>query len=267
MNPREKEMVARLCALHAGLQVDPERGYLIESRLAPVARSEGFASISELLLAVRESADLRLAFALVEAMASTDTAFFRDRAMFQHLFAEVLPGLAARREGRPLRIWSIGCAGGQEIYSVAMMLERVRRPGLDVELYASDLSAREMEKAQGGVYSQFEVQHGLPARMLVDHFERREDSFVISPKLRQDVRWRRVNLVEAPAGLGVFDIVMCRNVLSAMTEPGRDLALKNLKAATAPDGVLILGAAETAGDDLRPSGPGVFSTDLLRSAA
>lgn len=265
MNPRERDLVARLCSAHAGIKVEPDRAYLLESRLAPVARREGFASISELLLAVRDRDEPRLALAVVEAMACVDTAFFRDPTVFHHLFAEVLPKLAARRDGRPLRIWSAGCASGQEVYSLAMMLDQ-SPPGVEVELYASDLSQRMIEKAQSGVYSQFEVQRGLPARLLVRHFEKREEMFVIAPRLRQQIRWRCVNLIENLAALGAFDVVLCRNVLTGLNEAGRQGVLQNLNAATAADGCLILGLHETQ-PTLRPIGPGAYTPEPLRTAA
>jgi chemotaxis protein methyltransferase CheR len=270
MSPRERELVARLCSAHAGIKVDPERGYLLESRLGPVARREGFGTIGELLQAVREREEVRLIEAIVEAMACADTCFFRDPTVFHHLFAQVLPALAAKRreegrEGRPIRIWSAGCASGQEVYSLAMMLDHAPA-GAQIELYASDLSERVIEKAQSGLYSQFEVQRGLPARLLVRHFEKRDEMFVISPRLRQQVRWRRVNLIEDTAGQGAFDVVLCRNVLTGLTEAGRDRVLQNLGAAVATDGCLILGLHESA-PSLKLVGPAAYAPEAIRNAA
>lgn len=265
MTPRERELVGRLCSAHAGIKVDPERGYLLESRLAPVARREGYGTIGELLQAVREREETRLIDAIVEAMACADTCFFRDPTVFHHLFAQVVPALAARRDGRPIRIWSAGCASGQEVYSLAMMLDHAPA-GAQIELYASDLSERVIEKAQSGLYSQFEVQRGLPARLLVRHFEKRDEMFVISPRIRQQVRWRRVNLIEDTAGQGAFDVVLCRNVLTGLTEAGRDRVLQNLAAAVAPDGCLILGLHESA-PSLKLVGPAAFAPEAIRNAA
>lgn len=270
MSPRECELVARLCAAHAGLRVDPARGYLLESRLAPAARREGFGAVGELLRAAREREEPRLVAAIVEAMACADTGFFRDPAVFHHLFAQVLPELAARRGGtgrggRPIRIWSAGSACGQEVYSLAMMLDEAAF-GAQVELYASDLSERMIEKAQGGLYSQFEVQRGLPARLLVRHFEKRDEMFLLSARLRQQVRWRRVNLIEDLGAMGVFDVVLCRNVLSGLTEAGRAKALRNLNAATATDGRLVVGLHETV-EGLSAAGPGCYAPEPMRQAA
>ena len=246
MTPRERDLVARLCAERAGLQVDADKDYLIESRLAPVARREGYASVSDLVQAVRERDEERLIWAVVEAMALAETSFFRDREMFQHLFAEVLPELAARREGQPIRIWSAACGSGQEVYSLAMMLDHARPPGARVELFASDLSSRQLEKAQSGLYTQFEVQRGLPARLLVRHFQHSDELFQLSPRLRQQVRWRRVNLVGDLSALGQFDIVLCRNLLGSLTDAARHRVLASLGSAVASGGCLVLGLAEKA---------------------
>jgi chemotaxis protein methyltransferase CheR len=266
VTPRDRELVARLCAVRAGLQVDADKDYLLESRLGPVARREGFASVVELLRAMRERDEERLIWGVVEAMALAETSFFRDREVFQHLFAEVLPELAARREGQPIRIWSAACGSGQEVYSLAMMLDHARPPGAQVELFASDLGERLLEKAQSGLYSQFEVQRGLPARLLVRHFERREEMFQLSARIRQQVRWRRVNLIDDLSRLGQFDIVLCRNVLGSLTEAGQVRVQQSLRSAIRPDGILILGLGEDAPGLI--AGPhGVWRPARTRSAA
>ena len=123
---------------------------------------------------------------------------------------EVLPDLAMRRAGGAIRLWSAACGTGQEVYSLAMALAESAPAGVTVEVFASDLCERRLEKAQAGVYSQFEVQRGLSARRLVTHFEGLEDGFVLSPRVSQMVRWRRVNLMEDLGRLGQFDLVLCR---------------------------------------------------------
>lgn len=240
MTLREREYLARLCAERAGLRVDPNKAYLVESRLAPVARREGFGSVSELVCALKERHDERQVWAAVEAMALPDTAFFRDPALFDRLWREVIPAIARRRGGGEVRIWSAGCASGQEVYSLAMLVEEAPLAGVQVELFASDLSERQLEKAQSGLYSQFEVQRGLTARRLVGHFEKRDEMFVLSRRVRQHVRWRRVNLVEDLSRLGQFDVVLCRHVLAGLTHTARSRAAERLSAAVRPGGVLVL---------------------------
>jgi chemotaxis protein methyltransferase CheR len=236
---REREFISRLCAERAGLRVDPTKAYLVESRLGPVARREGFGSVSELVTALKERHDDTQVWAAVEAMTLPDTAFFREPGLLERLWSDVVPTLA-RRQGGEIRIWSAGCASGQEIYSLAMLMEEAAPLGVQVELFASDLSDRQLEKAQAGLYSQFEVQRGLSARRLVRHFEKRDDLFQLSRRVRQHVRWRRVNLIEDISRLGQFDMVLCRHVLGGLTHSARAQAADSLAAALRPGGVLVL---------------------------
>lgn len=266
MKAHDRELVAQLCAARAGVRVDVEKVYLIESRLSPVARREGFGSLADLLATLRESREDRLAWAIVEAMAHGETAFFRDPELFAEFRDEVLPTLAKRRDGQPVRLWSAACASGQEAYSLAMIIEdqRASLPGLKVELFGSDLSERQLEKAQSGLYTQFEVQRGLPIRLLVRHFEQDGEMWGISPRLRQMVRWRRINLVADLATAGRFDVIFCRHVLSALIEPMRTRLLENLARALSPEGYLFLGLNEDAanlGEAFQPVAgrPGLFA--------
>jgi chemotaxis protein methyltransferase CheR len=245
MSPQDRDFLAELAVVRAGLKVDADRPNLIESRLAPLARREGFAAVDELVQALRDGADERLVAAAVEALASSETRFFRDRPVLERLWREVVPELARRRDG-PVRIWSAGCATGQEIYSLAMLQAEAPAPTGRVELFASDLSERLLERARSGLYSSFEVQQGLSARQLARHFENRDDRFQLVRALRQEVRWRRVNLLEDLSPLGAFDVVLCRHVLDGLTETAQRRVLEALAGAVAPDGVLVLGEREAA---------------------
>jgi chemotaxis protein methyltransferase CheR len=149
-----------------------------------------------------------------------------------------------------------------------MLLDEQMSAGVAIDLCASDLSDRRLEKARSGVYSQFEVQRGLPALRLVRHFEKRDDSFVVAQRLRQMVRWRRVNLLEDLSSLGAFDLVLCRNVLGGMLESGRARALDNLRKVLKPEGFLVLGLGDPAGDlDILPGQPGLYRAQPGRRAA
>lgn len=258
--PADHAFLAALCAARAGLRLDADKSYLIESRLGPVARREGYATPETFIEVLREGGDERLAWAAVEAMVLPETEFFRDRATFQHLVGEVLPALVRARDDQPVRVWSTACGTGQEIYSLAMLLADA--PGLAgrIELYASDLSERSLEKAQAGIYSQFEVQRGLPARLLVRHFEKRGEAFQLSPRIRQMVRWRRVNLMDDLAAYGQFEVVVCRNLLVQLAPEAIARVHRQLKGALAPGGRIVLGRRDPAGD-LAPVAPdaGVFA--------
>ncbi|CAN7507722.1 protein-glutamate O-methyltransferase CheR [Phenylobacterium sp. LjRoot225] len=270
MTPEEQVFLAELCAERAGLKVDPEKAYLIESRLGPLARREGFGAVSELLEVLRERPEERLLTACVEAMAPSESGFFRDRAVFEHLWRKVVPELARRRPDGVVRIWSAGCAAGQEVYSLAMLQAEQPAPG-KIELFASDLSERQLDRARLGVYTSYEVQRGLSARQMVRHFENRDEHFQLAKPLRQAVRWRRVNLLDDLTALGAFDIVLCRYVLGALTPAGRARATERLASVVASDGVLVLGAnEESAAENLMPESAarGVFRrTGEVRAAA
>lgn len=266
----DRDFIAELCLTRAGLRVDPEKAYLIDSRLSPLARRECFSSTEAFIDALRHGVDDRLAWAAVEAMALPESEFFRDHRVFAQLAEEVVPVLARSRGLEPLRIWSAGCGAGQEIYSLAMLLADV--PGLGkVELFASDLSERSLEKAQSGRYSQFEVQRGLPARMLVRHFEKDGESFALSPRVRQMVRWRRVNLMDDLARVGQFDLILCRNALGQLAPEAGSHVLRGLHDALAPGGLLVLGQNDSAGKAFVRAAPDLSlyapTRDAARSAA
>ncbi len=267
-------LISQLCAARAGLKIDPDKHYMMESRLAPVARRDGFASIADMLVELRARRDEKLIWAVVEAMAFGDTAFFRDAPVFDHLRDQVLPAAMQRREGGAVRIWSAACGSGQEIYSLAMMAADppASAPSVRIDLYGSDLNERALEKAQSGLFTQFEVQRGLPIRKLVEHFEKQDDMWVISPRIRQMVRWRRINLVGDLSRLGQFDLILCRYVLNSLVEPMQARVLQSMVGALTPGGVLMLSPGdEVAGlhSALRPADgvPGLFERDPAYSAA
>jgi chemotaxis protein methyltransferase CheR len=226
--------------------VAPDKSYLIESRLAPVARREGYDTIADLLAAARAKRDDPLIWAIVEAMASGETAFFRDRTPFQQFQGEMAPMLTKARGGAPLKVWSAASATGQEIYSLAMLVAEMAEadPALRIDLAASDLSRLAVERAQTGMFNQFEVQRGLPIRLLARHFEKDGEQWKLNADVRGRVRWRRINLIAGLRQIGRFDIVFCRYVLGHMTEDAQRKVLEDLTFVVPPDGFLVLGAHE-----------------------
>jgi chemotaxis protein methyltransferase CheR len=249
MTEDDLAFLADLAASRAGLRLDVGRAYLVESRLAPAGRRETFGSVDDFVQALRADNDERLLTAAVEALGASETRFFRDPEIFERLWLDVVPELARRRPDGAVRIWSAGCSTGQEIYSLAMLQAEQPAPTGKVELFASDLSERLLERARAGLYSSFEVQRGLSARRLVRHFENRDDQFQLARRVRQAVRWRRVNLLDDLSPLGTFDVVLCRNVLSGLAAPARERVLESLAGVVAPGGVLILGLNEAAASE------------------
>jgi chemotaxis protein methyltransferase CheR len=247
MTREDLDLLSALALERAGLDLTGAAGAFAESRLAPLARREGAASVGVLVERLRGGADPALAAHVVEALADGDTAFFRDRALFDRLRREVIPALAERRPGQAVRIWSAGCSTGQEAYSLAMLAaEMGPLPGGGVvKVVASDMNERALHKAKSGLYSHFEVQRGLPIRTLLAHFEKLDEHWRISATLRQSVRWGRVNLMDDLARFGPFDLILCRNVLSALAPRAAVKVLDGLDSALAPDGWLMLGAKES----------------------
>lgn len=272
MKPDELDFVAELARVRAGLMVDRDRLYVVESRLGPVARREGFGSIREMLLACRQRKDERLIWMVIESLAAGETYFFRDKPAFTRLGEEILPELMRRRGDNPIRVWSAGCSTGQEPYSLALQVEEAREqlPPGRVEILGTDLSERSLHKAQEGLYNQFEVQRGLPIRLLLRHFERQDEMWRVSPRIRAMARWRRVNLNADFRALGRFDVVFCRNVLEGMDPASARRAFEQLSLALEPGGYLVLSETEVAPaavEGLQPAGGGIFRADPRRAAA
>jgi chemotaxis protein methyltransferase CheR len=231
----------------------PDKAYLIEPRLAPIARRFGMGSVDQVLGKLRQSPNEELIWSVAEAMCVNETTFFRDRLPFQLFRDEVAPALAARRPGGKLKVWCAGVATGQEAYSLAMV--GLGLPGVELEILASDFSHKCLEKAAAGIYTQFEVQRGLPIRLLVDHFDKVDEMWRANARLREAVRWRKLNLMGDFRGLGPFDVVFCRNVLAYFDADARRSVLEKIAGVMAPDGFLFLGATETAmdSDAFRPT--------------
>jgi chemotaxis protein methyltransferase CheR len=246
MRPEEIAQVVSLSRARAGLKLAPDKTYLMESRLAPVARREGYDSISALLEAVRARREDALVWSVVEALASGETHFFRDREPFALFRDEIVPQLSRLRGGGAIKVWSAACATGQEIYSLSMMLGELLEadPTLRVELAASDLSRLALERAQSGLYNQFEVQRGLPIRLLARHFEKEGEQWRLSAEVRQRVKWRRINLIAGLRQIGRFDVVFCRYVLWHMTEDAQRKIADDLAAIVPDDGYLVTGMNE-----------------------
>jgi chemotaxis protein methyltransferase CheR len=231
----------------SGLVLGADKHYLLEGRLAPIARAQGCAGLDPLVARLRAAPNGPLAAAVVEAMTTNESFFFRDGKPFEHL-RKALPRLcAARPAGVGLRFWSAACATGQEAYSLAMLLAD-EKPVLGerpVEIIASDISQEALGRAREGLYTQFEVQRGLPATQLVRHFRKDGAHWRISEGLRAMVTWRRWNLLDPLAPLGRFDVVFCRNVLIYFDQPTRARVLEQIARLMPPDGLLYLGGAET----------------------
>jgi chemotaxis protein methyltransferase CheR len=232
----------------AAIALDPGKEYLVETRLQPVALREGFADLAALVRRLRAGPPAALELAVVEALTTNETSFFRDWRPFEALRTSILPDLLARRaSSRRLNVWSAACSGGQEIYSLAMLL-REHFPQLatwEVALHATDLSTEMVERTRAGRFTQLEVNRGLPAPLLVKYFKRDADAWCVDPSLRALVRASQLNLAGLWPTLPMMDLVLLRNVLIYFDVPTKKLVLDHLRQKLAPGGVLFLGTAET----------------------
>jgi chemotaxis protein methyltransferase CheR len=236
--------------LHArsGLALPDDKHYLLESRLMPIARELGAASLGQLAERLKLPSDDRAKRAVVEAMTTNESLFFRDKLPFDAFTSVVLPALhASRPVGRELRIWCAAASTGQEPYSLAMLIQEhaAKIPGRRVEIVATDISSEALERARSGVYTQFEVQRGLPVHYLLKHFTKEGDNWRISEEIRRMVTFREFNLLESPAHLGSFDLIFCRNVLIYFDLATKVSVFARLESVLAKDGFLVLGGAET----------------------
>jgi chemotaxis protein methyltransferase CheR len=247
VTPPDYEYLRKLLKDRSGLDLSADKQYLIESRLLPLSRKVGLSSISELVQKMKSgSADITTQ--VVEAMTTNETFFFRDKVPFDHFRDSIMPEVLQERASRKaLRIWCAAGSTGQEPYSLAMCLKEMGAAlaGWRVEILATDLSQEVLEKSKAGMYSQFEVQRGLPIQMLVKYFKQTGELWQINADIRAMVQHRQLNLLHDFSQLGVFDVIFCRNVLIYFDQDTKINIFNRLAKATEPDGFLVLGAAET----------------------
>ena len=247
MTPPDYEYLRKLLREHSGLDLSTDKQYLIESRLLPLARKVGVPGISELVQKMK-GGSASITTQVVEAMTTNETFFFRDKVPFDHFRDSIMPEILQTRSGRKsIRIWCAAGSTGQEPYSLAMCLKEMsaKLTGWRVEILATDLSQEVIEKSKAGIYSQFEVQRGLPIQMLVKYFKQTGELWQINPEIRAMVQHRQLNLLRDFAQLGVFDVIFCRNVLIYFDQETKINIFNRLAKATEPEGFLVLGAAET----------------------
>lgn len=204
--------------------------------------------IEGLAATVRGAPNEELLREITEAMTTNETLFFRDQSPFEQLEKIVLPRLLEERKAtRQIRIWSAGCSSGQEPYSIAMVAKQLGSVLNDwrVDILATDISRAMLDKARAGLYTQFEVQRGLPIAMLMKYFTQAGDKWELDPSIRAMVDFAEFNLLNDPAPLGRFDVVFCRNVLIYLDQPTKARVLDNICSLMPDDGVLYMGGAET----------------------
>jgi chemotaxis protein methyltransferase CheR len=247
VTPPDYEFLRKLLKDHSGLDLSADKQYLIESRLLPLARKAGLAGLPELVQKVKGDSSNLIA-QVVEAMTTNETFFFRDKVPFDHFREKIVPDLLqARANRKSVRIWCAAGSTGQEPYSLAMCLKEMGAVlnGWRIEILATDLSQEVLEKSRSGIYSQFEVQRGLPIQLLVKYFKQIGEVWQINADIRAMVQHRQLNLLHDFSQLGAFDVIFCRNVLIYFDQDTKTNIFGRLGRSIEPDGFLVLGAAET----------------------
>ena len=240
--------LADLLKTKSGLIIGPDKTYLLETRLGPILKRAGLPDLNALAERIKRSPNDPLTRDVVEAMTTNESFFFRDDKPFLHFRGQALPRLLANRPATTtLRIWSAASSSGQEAYSLAMILAecKAQLAGRTVEIVGTDIARDQLARAQQGLYTQFEVQRGLPVQMLMRYFKKEDNNWRVSETIRSMVKFREWNLLSDLRALGRFDVVFCRNVLIYFDQPTKARVLEAIAGQMPADGALYLGGAET----------------------
>jgi chemotaxis protein methyltransferase CheR len=244
-----RKILAGLLESRTGQQLAAGRKWRVDAALAPIIRDSGFDTVDQLVTRLASGSAPALAEQVIEALLNNETYWFRDRLPFDLLMGGPLKRLEkARATERKLTVWSVGCSTGQEAYSLAMTFaeQELRWRGWTIEIVGTDISRAAVERARAGVYSQFEVQRGLPVMQMMRWFDQDGPGlWRISDKLRSMVRFEARGITERAPRPGKFDVILCRNVLLYFSDSMRRLVFARLADSIAPDGSLMLGAGET----------------------
>lgn len=239
--------VSELVRREAAIVLPPGKEYLVDARLLPLARAAGLPDTDAYVREAQRPASMAQRRAIVEALTTNETSWFRDAAVFESFRKDLLPLLLADRMAhQPLRIWSAAASTGQEAYSLAILLTEELGPAGRFEIIGTDIARGVLEQARQGRYTQMEVNRGLPARYMVQYFQRLGTGWQISPELQRNVQFRELNLAAPfPPGLPTFDVVFLRNVLIYFDTSTKQAILRRVRQVMASSGWLVLGTAET----------------------
>ena len=258
MDQFDYDFLSTLVKNESGLVLTQDKSYLLESRLMPIVRKRELSTLADLVKLAKSGSDKSITKEITDAMTTNESFFFRDNKPFEIFQNAVLPRLIETRKfKKSFKIWCAAASSGQEPYSLAMILKEEARKlaGWRTDILATDISTDILKKAKQGLYSQFEVQRGLPVTKLVQHFEKDGDNWQISNELRSMVEYKEFNLLDSLKPLGIFDVVFCRNVLIYFDQETKTKILSEICNILTSDGLLFLGGAETVlglSDSFRP---------------
>ena len=242
------DIIATIVRERSAIVLEPGKEYLVESRLVPVAQQHGLRDLHQLATQMKSAPNSSLVADVVDAMTTNETSFFRDIRPFEALRSTIIPQLVrARASERTLTIWSAACSTGQEPYSLAMTLaEHFPELGTwQVRIIGTDLSPTVVKQAERGVYTQLQVNRGVPAPLLVKYFERKGMEWHIKPEIKRRVEFKVANLVAAWPSMPTIDLVLMRNVLIYFDNAAREQILRRTHGALSLHGYLLLGSTES----------------------
>jgi chemotaxis protein methyltransferase CheR len=232
---------------HSGILLGDGKEYLVSSRLGKLLRDFRLDSFAELVRELKGGANGRLRTAVVDAMTTNETFWFRDPSHFQFLTQAILPERSA--EPGAFRVWSAACSSGQEPYSLCMMMDEFRKKNFgfkrQLEITATDLSEQILAEAAKGVYCGMATVRGLSPEQRKRYFIPQGDCFEVNPELRRAVSFRKLNLMDSYAGMGRFDVIFCRNVLIYFSAATKADVIARMAQALKPRGYLFLGSTES----------------------
>lgn len=248
MKVADFELYKSLLYDRSGLVITPDKSYLLDSRLTPIAKKWNYPTLDMMTLQLRAIPDPKLVKDIVEAMTTNETSFFRDTKPFTLFQETILPHMIQHRGNKKtIRIWCAACSSGQEPYSLSMILKdkEAQLKGWRFEIVATDLSEDILEQARKATYSQFEVQRGLPIQYLMKYFTQVGEAWQLKDEIKNMVKFSTFNLLEEMNRMGQFDIIFCRNVLIYFDEKTKAGILGKMEKQLEKDGFLLLGGAET----------------------
>ncbi len=248
MRSEDFDLISGILKQRSGLILPKDKVYLLESRLTPIAHKRGLETLDDLVNEIRLKRKEDLLVEITEAMTTNESFFFRDNKPFDLFRDTVLPQLLEDRAAKKkIRIWCAAASTGQEPYSLAIILKEMQAKlaGWEFEILGTDISQEVLDKAKVGLFSQFEVQRGLPIQLLTKYFNQVGELWQISDEVREMVTYRKYNLLDSFTLLGSFDIIFCRNVLIYFDQPTKTEVLEKMRKVMPADGTLFLGAAET----------------------
>lgn len=232
----------------SGLIITEDKSYLLESRLNPIVKKWGFTSLADMAMALSGVPDRRLVDEIVEAMTTNETSFFRDMHPFDRFRDDVLPYVVKSRVNeRRFKLWCAAASSGQEPYSLAMLIKEAgaQFAGWNMEIVGTDISHDILAQAKEGLYSQFEVQRGLPIQLLMKYFKQEGEKWRVSDDLKKMITYKHFNLLDNMSAFGQLDVIFCRNVLIYFDEGDKRIILEKMEKQLKNDGFLFLGGAET----------------------